>query len=587
MPMSSLPAAILSHMIAVSDVPPPPLRSIPNLQKSRIIDYGQLNALCHLRRMQPRSRTNILSAHNVFMKQYPKIFVQKKVRLPKLFKEEEERIPAEDTEESKPPQPDDSHNIAIHVKKARGGRTLYGPKKFEEKVVQFMAILKKLPIHRTPSEHNIVWKMLKTIPDLTSQLLDEHLKILSRNVISETWIKGSTVIGNDGFYIILKGLARPQIQIYKNTIEEHESTTSFIPQSFHSFVFSEDFRNPLLTGVGPMLGQWSTFGTLEVAAHVESETRGYSVVTEEDCEILKISANNYAKLKTEKTRLENQHKVKLIHKCPYYVEWPTLSIYELVTFTKWKKFPPGHVIVESGNIISFVAYINSGYCKIYRNIIGLSKPQSRKVKKIKKLVYMGRLNEKESFGEISVLLQVPFTCTIVTGKDVEMAVIEDKDLHEKKKWAQCLQLPGFRAQAQQLRCMGLVLCGLRDHPGSEVQSSCLLHWLIFTTEPSGKPFVLRILFMMPTVLPFRLFTDPRVGEAGAKGLGEDARSCRSYRHVLCLLAGRAAVAAAITEPQCSHNVPSYSITMMSLQRGPDAAAAGAFMGTLMQANRTK
>ena len=46
------------------------------------------------------------------------------------------------------------------------------------------------------------------------------------------------------------------------------------------------------------LGQWSTFGTLEVAAHVESETRGYSVVTEEDCEILKIPANNYAKLKT-------------------------------------------------------------------------------------------------------------------------------------------------------------------------------------------------------------------------------------------------------------------------------------------------
>ncbi|XDB56934.1 hypothetical protein AB1E18_010392 [Capra hircus] len=428
MPMSSLPAAILSHMIAVSNVPPPPLRSIPNLQKSKNIDYGELNALCHMRGKQ-HSRTNILSAHNVFMKQYPKIFVQKKVRLPKLFKEEEKRIPAEVTEESKPPQPDDSHNIAIHVKKARGGRTLYGPKKYEETVVQFMAILKKLPIHRTPFEHNIVWKMLKTIPDLTSQLLDEHLKILSKNVISETWIKGSTVIGNDGFYIILKGLARPQTQIYKNLIEEHDSTTSFIPQSFHSFVFSEDIRNPLLTGVGHTLGQWSTFGTLEVAAHIEPETKEYSVVTEEDCEILKIPANNYAKLKTEKTKLENQHKVKLIHKCPYYVEWPTLSIYELVTFTKWKKFPPGHVIVESGNIISFVAYINSGYCKIYRNIIGFTKLQSRKVKKIQKHVYMGRLNEKESFGEISVLLQVPFTCTIVTGEDVEMAIIEDKDLH--------------------------------------------------------------------------------------------------------------------------------------------------------------
>ena len=52
-------------------------------------------------------------------------------------------------------------------------------------------------------------------------------------------------------------------------------------------------------------------------------------------------------------------------------------------------------------------------------------------KKFQKLVYMGRLNEKESFGEISVLLQVSFTCTIVTGKDVEMAIIEDKDLHGK------------------------------------------------------------------------------------------------------------------------------------------------------------
>lgn len=42
---------------------------------------------------------------------------------------------------------------------------------------------------------------------------------------------------------------------------------------------------------------------------------------------------------------------------------------------------------------------------------------------------MGRLNEKESFGEISVLLHIPFNCTIVTGEDVEMAIIEDMNLH--------------------------------------------------------------------------------------------------------------------------------------------------------------
>ncbi|XP_045662062.1 cyclic nucleotide-binding domain-containing protein 1 [Ursus americanus] len=433
MPLSSLPAAILSHMIAVNNVPPPPLRSLPRLKMSKYIDYGQLNALCHIRGLQSRSSCTLLSAHTMFIKQYPKIFLQKKHRLPKLFKQEGKRKSAEDIVEYEPQQCDDSHNIAIHVKKARGGLTLYEPKNFEEKLVEFLDILKKLPVYRTLHEHKTVWKMLKTIPDLTCQLPEEHLKTLSKSVISETWVKGSTVVGNDGFYIILKGSARPQTKVYRNLIEENESTASFIPQSFQEFVFSEDFKNFILAEMhtpscDETLQQWSTFGTLEVATQTDSEAKEYSVITEEDCEILKIPAKDYTRLKSEKIKLEHKEKVKLIRKCPYYEEWPTLSIYELVALIKWKKFPPGHVIVESGKIISFVAYINSGYCDIYRSIVGLMKLQPKKVKKIQKLVCMGKLNEKESFGEISVLLQVPFTCTIVTGKEVEMAIIEDKDL---------------------------------------------------------------------------------------------------------------------------------------------------------------
>lgn len=41
---------------------------------------------------------------------------------------------------------------------------------------------------------------------------------------------------------------------------------------------------------------------------------------------------------------------------------------------------------------------------------------------------MGTLNEKESFGEISVLLQVPFLCTLIAGSEVELAIIEDKHI---------------------------------------------------------------------------------------------------------------------------------------------------------------
>ncbi|XP_044919067.1 cyclic nucleotide-binding domain-containing protein 1-like [Mustela putorius furo] len=210
--------------------------------------------------------------------------------------------------------------------------------------------------------------MLKTIPDLTRQLPEEHLKILSKSVTSETWVKGSTVVGNDGFYIILKGSARPQTKVHSNLIEKNESTASFIPQHFQGFV-NEDFKNFMLAEMHPpsrdaTLRQWSTFGTLEVEAQTESQTKEYSVITEEDCEILKISAKNYARFKSEKIKLENKEKVKLIRKCPYYEEWPTLSIHELVALIKWKKFPPGH---DPVNI------------SLYGKIYGSLKPLERKI----------------------------------------------------------------------------------------------------------------------------------------------------------------------------------------------------------------
>lgn len=51
---------------------------------------------------------------------------------------------------------------------------------------------------------------------------------------------------------------------------------------------------------------------------------------------------NWMTFLQEEKKLENKQKVKLIRQCPYYEEWPTLSIYELVGLIKWKKFPPGH-----------------------------------------------------------------------------------------------------------------------------------------------------------------------------------------------------------------------------------------------------
>uniref|UniRef100_A0A8C2YNF2 Cyclic nucleotide binding domain containing 1 n=1 Tax=Chinchilla lanigera TaxID=34839 RepID=A0A8C2YNF2_CHILA len=433
MPISSVPSAIFSQMINTGSVPPPPLRSIPRLKIPKQINYGQLEALYHIRSIHHSwSSCPAVSAHSAIIKQYPNIFLHKKTRLPKILQQEPKRK-SSDARAGSQYQSDDSHNIAVHIRKAHGGYALYGTKGSIETFEEFLHILKKQPVKRTTHEHNIVWKTLKTVPDLASQLNDEHLKTLSKKIVSETWVKGSIVFGNDGFYVILKGLARPYTASCENLNEENDLPDSITPQI--SAVFDESLNTTppaeiFLPPVASVLTQWSTFGTLEVTPDLELETRPLSVVTEEDCEILKIPAKDYANLKLEKAKLENIQKMKLIRKCPYYEEWPTLSICELTALIKWKKFPAGHVIVESGNIISFVAYINYGYCKIYRTIIGLVKLPSNKVKKTRKLVYMGKLKEKESFGEISVLLQVPFSCTIIAGNDVEMAIIEDKDLFD-------------------------------------------------------------------------------------------------------------------------------------------------------------
>ncbi|XP_069847909.1 cyclic nucleotide-binding domain-containing protein 1 isoform X2 [Dipodomys merriami] len=423
MSISSLSAAIFSHMIAIENVPPPPLRNIPSLKIAKNINYGQLNALCHIRGLHRRNSSN---AHNVFMKQYPKIFLHQKPRLSKMFIMEKQRKQMDETEEDKS---DDSHNITIHIKKAHG---LLKQKEAPEKFAEFLAILKKLPVHRTMHEHNIVWNMLKTVPDLSSHLEDEHLKKLSRKVTSQTWVKGSTVIGDDGFYVILKGIARPRTKICTN-LTDKTGSVSFLPEN--NTIFDLQLKSSTLAELyvpkgDIVLRQWNTFGSLDETSGSDTEIFPLSVVTEEDCEILKISAKDYANFKSENSKYDKMQKMKLIRKCPYYENWPTLSIYELTSFIKWKKFPPDHVIVESGEVISFMAFINHGYCNVYRSIVGLVKQPLNKVKKIRKLIYVGRLNEKESFGEISILLQVPVTCTIITGTEVEMAIIEDEDIFD-------------------------------------------------------------------------------------------------------------------------------------------------------------
>ncbi|XP_074062609.1 cyclic nucleotide-binding domain-containing protein 1 [Macrotis lagotis] len=333
----------------------------------------------------------------------------------------------------------DLHNIGFYIRSLHGQTSGELALQFKDKIEGFINVLRKLPIHRNYKERRFVYRMMKTMPDLDAQLTQEDLRTISQKITAEIWLKDTTVIANDSFYIILKGCVRPCSKIYKKMIEFVSAKFSNVPYREHLSEEELSQEVPvgdyysLLNRQYPILGPWSGFGTLISLPKPKLGSNLYSLIMEEDCVLLKIDAKEYAKIKAEQAKKEKLTREQLIHKCPYYRNWPKLSINELTVHIKWRHYPPGHVLVTDGEVISFVAYIQSGFCKVYREIIGFVKSQHKKVAKKHRRVFIGELREKESFGEISVLLQLPFTCTVITGSEVELGVIEAEDI-QKLDW---------------------------------------------------------------------------------------------------------------------------------------------------------
>ncbi|XP_067409613.1 cyclic nucleotide-binding domain-containing protein 1 [Emydura macquarii macquarii] len=272
------------------------------------------------------------------------------------------------------------------------------------------------PILRSAKEHKAVYKAMKLIPDIRAQLSDEELKELSMCAIKEYWVKGSTVVGNQGFYAILKGSARPQAKFYKRMLgEDLDSSCAAISTTSQATIFGFSGRTMLVRG--------SCFGTLETAPPKMQHIL-LSIITEENCEILKISSTDYLRIKEEIAKHEHVAKEELIHDCPYYRNWPMLYVFQLISHLKWRQFPAGYVLLKGGEISTFVGFIKSGRCNVYREIEALVKlPLGKMTKRIRQ-VLVGRLHEKQSFGEVSILLQTPFTCTVITATDVKLGTID-------------------------------------------------------------------------------------------------------------------------------------------------------------------
>ncbi|KAL7984202.1 hypothetical protein Chor_002772, partial [Crotalus horridus] len=64
-----------------------------------------------------------------------------------------------------------------------------------------------------------------------------------------------------------------------------------------------------------------------------------SILTEENCDFLKIPSINYLRVKEEIAKHEQQAKEAVIRGSSFYQNWPMIFIFKLTAQLKWRKFP--------------------------------------------------------------------------------------------------------------------------------------------------------------------------------------------------------------------------------------------------------
>nr|XP_046146727.1 uncharacterized protein cnbd1 isoform X3 [Oncorhynchus gorbuscha] len=256
------------------------------------------------------------------------------------------------------------------------------------------------PIERSQLEHHSIHKMLKVFPCLTAHLSRHELQQISTIAIIETWDRAQIIFGHNGFYLILKGSVAPYTQ--------ERSKEAVDPK-------------------GSVIGVGGSFGSFEPRAGTEAGITIQCTLTQEPCEILKISHSGYAKLKKEILAQNYALKESLIQGCHFYLQWPKLSIDRLANLIQMKNLPAKHVLVKEGKVCPFVAYIREGECNILQDINSLMRTPQEKVSVCGsriKFVVVGKLGPMESFGEVSILLDQPSPCSIVTATEVQVGIIQ-------------------------------------------------------------------------------------------------------------------------------------------------------------------
>ncbi|XP_038070089.1 cyclic nucleotide-binding domain-containing protein 1-like [Patiria miniata] len=317
-----------------------------------------------------------------------------------------------------------SHHIADHMAKLHKERKIVDPVIIaSNRIKDLRNILKKLPYERTAEDNDIVFTHLKEFPLLADQLSSKELKELCTVAQLDVWKdEDYTVFGNGGFYIILRGSVIPQTEPWIRTRDNpgrFRSPTPILTTTIHT-----DKKLKELT-VG------DCFGTLERLEGKDPNSKVLTVLTKTvPCEFLKISSNDYKRITEQIRERHISEKIDLIQACKPYQLWPRQSLHKLAELIKWTKFPENTVLVSEGYLCPFIGFLKSGDCHVLRQVEVIHTLPNGNQEKRQKQVVMGKLQEAESFGEISVLDGQAITCSIVTASDIKLGIITPERLTE-------------------------------------------------------------------------------------------------------------------------------------------------------------
>ncbi|GFS16787.1 cyclic nucleotide-binding domain-containing protein 1-like [Elysia marginata] len=217
--------------------------------------------------------------------------------------------------------------------------------------------------------------------------------------------------------MVLRGHVKPVFSPYLLA-----GRNGIYPESFISLEESDLMDEDITClRVGDCFGTWLHYE--------EPYTKEFSVVTTEpNAEFMKISANDYRRVITQIKHREHTEKLNLLLSCEQYRMWPKQPLISVADSIEWISYPPNTVLVSEGYKSPFIGFIRFGECHVLRQVDVLVTLKNGKKEQRTKQVVMGRLGPSDSFAEISLLLDEPVTCSIVTASDVELGVVRPEKL---------------------------------------------------------------------------------------------------------------------------------------------------------------